>query len=92
MSRRQAKLDIARYAHQLRLSRQRMLEDEQEYVALVSAAIVRATSDHSKGSRRDWRSVRRAAGKWRGSTLAGYLLHGDDITYKADLQDESSDV
>lgn len=86
MSRRQAKLDIARYAHQLRLSRQRMLEDEQEYVALVSAAIVRATSDHSKGSRRDWRSVRRAAGKWRGSTLAGYLLHGDDITYKQNFR------
>ena len=32
-------------------------------------------------SKRERREVKRADGKWRGSTVAGYLIHGDDKTF-----------
>jgi len=36
-----------------------------------------------RGERR--RTVVRAWGEWMGSTLAGYLAVGDDITYRKNL-------
>ena len=45
--------------------------------AAVAASVLAATST---GAEEDRRAVERALGKWRGSTVAGYL-RGDDTTY-----------
>ena len=47
--------------------------------ASLAAVVMAASSDDGDGKEKR-RSVERAAGKWRGSTLAGYL-RGDDCTF-----------
>ena len=46
-------------------------------------AAVLAMSQEQSGARR---TIQRAADKWRGSTLAGYLHLGDDATYVANFR------
>ena len=60
----------ARTMRQLR----RNIEAYQEQAALVAVLIAVC----SKGSLR--RTIERAHGKWRGSTLMGYYEHGDEQT------------
>jgi len=55
-----------------------LLSDQQDAIAAVLAM----TQDLG-GARR---TIQRAAGKWRGSTLAGYLHLGDDKTYLANFR------
>ena len=49
-----------------------LLSGQQDAIAAVLALM------HEQGGAR--RTIQRAAGKWRGSTLAGYLHLGDDAT------------
>ena len=63
----------ARAVRQLELT---LLRDQE---AALAAVVMAASSDDGDGKEKR-RSVERAAGKWRGSTLAGYL-RGDDCTF-----------
>ena len=61
---------------------QHMLDGQQQ--ALDAAIVMSASAAKDKAPRR---TVKRAAGSWRGSTIAGYL-QGDNTTYHlpAELQ------
>ena len=59
---------------------QHMLDGQQH--ALVTALVMSASAAKDKRARR---TVKRAAGSWRGSTIAGYL-QGDDTTYKQNFR------
>eukprot|EP00965_Chrysotila_dentata_P257593 6212938-Pleurochrysis_carterae.AAC.1 len=55
--------------------------------AAIEAAVSakQGSASHVNGGDRNTRRVRivcRAAGKWKGSTLNGYLAHGDEQTYR----------
>ena len=54
---------------------QHMLDGQQQ--ALDAAIVMSASAAKDKAPRR---TVKRAAGSWRGSTIAGYL-QGDNTTY-----------
>ena len=47
----------------------------------IRLAIVLASQDADKR-----RTILRAEGGWKGSTLYGYLFHGDDETYKLNFR------
>ena len=48
---------------------------------LAVAVAVALSSSSQSDLPEDRRQVVRALGKWRGSTVGGYLFHGDDKTY-----------
>ena len=62
------------------LQLQRNIVAHQEDAALVVALM----NAGEEGSVR--RTVERAHGKWRGSTLMGYLGQGDETTYRANFR------
>ena len=68
----------ATYIAKQRASRQNLLIR----VAALVASQICVDEEAIEGSPVERRFVVRALGKWRGSTLSGYLNHGDELTYK----------
>jgi hypothetical protein len=68
----------------LQMSRSKSMRRNRHALAAVAACV--AASDAAAMPRR---TVPRALGGWRGSTLAGYVLRGDDVTYKEKLRMDS---
>ena len=68
-----------RQARVLQQLEQTLLEGQQQALAVMVATAAAGKEQV------DRRHVERATGKWRGSTLSGYL-RGDDITYKENFR------
>ena len=54
--------------------------------AIVAAQVCVAEEDLADSPPTERRCIVRALGKWRGSTLSGYVNHGDEITYRANFR------
>ena len=69
-------------------TRQRSQQLRAKALSFIIASIACARRAlHAAGGVGSWRRcVQRASCKWRGSTLAGYLDHGDDITFKENFR------
>ena len=72
----------AAYIAKQRASRQSLLIR----VAALVASHICVDEEAIEGSPVERRVVVRALGKWRGSTLSGYLNHGDELTYKCNFR------
>jgi hypothetical protein len=78
---RQSVLNLRRLDEQIALVKQRMAKRRKDAAARIFALAAQAAS--ARGSRRH---IDRATGKWRGSTIGGYVRTGDDRTYEENFR------